>query len=99
MNVKQMVKEKRIAFITPSTERLYYVPKSMVRRMDAKKRSYLGATVLNKCVKIKPNCGDEVVYVDAKGNLRIPKSLVRRANINKEKVAVLQEKANEIVIV
>jgi len=104
MTLKRLVDEKRIKLLYERTGGVYYVPKSMVRRMEIKKRSYMEATVSKRRVSVRVVGGygkknTELVYVDARGNLRIPKHIVRQAKIGRyNQVMVVQEKQGEITL-
>jgi hypothetical protein len=104
MTLKRLVDENRIKMLSERTGGVYYIPKVMVRRMEIKKRSYMEATVSRQRVSVRPVGGygrknAELVYVDARGNLRIPKHIVKQANLGKHnQILVVQEKRNEITI-
>lgn len=104
MTLKRLVGMKRVKLLRERTGGVYYVPKSMVRRMEVGRKCYMEATIAKNQIRIKPvgtygRKPVELVYVDARGNLRIPSSLVSRAKIGKgHEIIVAQEKANELTV-
>jgi hypothetical protein len=112
MTLKKLVETKRVKLLREADGGVYYVPKVMVRRMEVKKKSYMEATVVDKSIKIKPvgTYGKkkvQLVYVDARGNLRIPSSLVIKARGAyqpgpfgySDEVLAIQERVNEITLI
>jgi len=112
MTLKKLVETKRVKLLCETDDGVYYVPRAMVRRMEVKKRSYMEATVVDKSVKIKPvgtygKKKAKLVYVDARGNLRVPSSLVVQARGEYKcgpfgdfyEVLAVQECVNEITLI
>jgi len=92
--------------LTAGERGMYYIPKVMVRKMTRRKSSYLSAIISNKAIVID-DCsyglqGSELVYVDAKGNLRIPQALVKKAKISMTErnpyVVAIQDSQGNIIL-
>jgi len=85
---------------------VYYLPKVMVRKMTVRKSCTLDAVIWNKTIVIsgKPQNRKEMesVHVDAKGNLRIPEKLVKKAKIaltvNDPYLVAIQDSTGDIIV-
>lgn len=86
----------------------YYIPKVMVRKITRQKGAYLSAIIEDRTISVfaaDRGCvfkDAELVYIDMKGNLRIPDCLIKKARISRTScnpyVVAVQDKNGNIVI-
>jgi hypothetical protein len=110
MNTARALKSFKVTgtgtVLTASYDGVYYVPKVMVRKMTKRKSAYLNAVIWNNSILItnKALCRSKPdrVYVDAKGNMRVPESLIAKAKIPMSAydsyVVAIQDDAGDIIL-